>query len=69
MTTTTINFCKYCHFESDYMHSHQEIRSHMGLDANGKKTVIWGHEKIEDGIWTDQNDTCLPCQTMRKFKP
>jgi len=69
MTTNTKNFCKFCHFESDYMHSHQEWRPHEGLDAHGRKTLIYAWEKIKDGKFTDVNQICLPCQTMRKFKP
>jgi len=64
-----MNFCKYCRFESDYMHSHQEFRSHDGLDTHGNKILVWAYEKIKDGKFSDANETCLPCQTMRKFKP
>jgi len=62
------NFCIYCHYESDYMHSHQEYKSHLGQSLHGERMLIWAWEKILDGKFTDVNKICLPCQTMRKFR-
>jgi len=78
------NFCKMCHFESDYEHSHNIWVSHKEkdvknpidvLDEQGnfkryeyKMKIVWEMEKVKDGIWTDQNKMCLPCQAMRGFK-
>jgi len=77
------NFCEKCHFESDYMHSHQELSSHFELDKDKPEEIrdkddnfvkivypkkeVFEWIKINDGIWTDQSKMCLPCSTMWKI--
>jgi len=50
------NFCKYCHYDSDYMHYHTEYKIQYG-----ERVEV----RVKDGKWTDVNKICLPCQCMK----
>jgi len=58
-----MKFCKFCHFTSDYEHSHFEKWTLLSHEGNPYVQDV----KISDGTFTDVNGICLPCQAMRRF--
>jgi len=52
------NFCKFCHYDSDYMHYHIEWKVQYG-----ERVAV----RVKDGKFSDANEICLPCQHMRIY--
>jgi len=61
-------FCIHCHFRSNYEHFHPErklVKKRIWLLGGGTTEIDeWIICQISDGIFSDENQICLPCQTM-----